>query len=170
MDFLTFAKERYSCRKFSDKPVENEKIERIIDAGLCAPTACNNQPYKIWVLQSEEAVKNAYDVTPCIFGTKIALLVGCDRKTAWVRKFDEHNFAEVDGSIVATQIMLAIHAEGLESTWVGHFDAPALKEKYPELAEYELIAMFPIGYASDDAEPAPGHTNKNERTEMVKYL
>ena len=170
MDFLTFAKERYSCRKFSDKPVENEKIERIIDAGLCAPTACNNQPYKIWVLQSEEAVKNAYDVTPCMFGTKIAFLVGCDRKTAWVRKFDEHNFAEVDGSIVATQIMLAIHAEGLESTWVGHFDAPALKEKYPELAEYELIAMFPIGYAADDAEPAPMHSKKNNRAEMVKYL
>ena len=46
----------------------------------------------------------------------------------------------------------------------------AAAEKYPELAEYELIAMFPIGYAADDAEPAPGHTNKNERTEMVKYL
>lgn len=170
MDFLTFAKERYSCRKFSDKPVEKEKIDTIIEAGLCSPTACNFQPYKIWVLQSEEAVKNAYEVTPCMFGTKIALVVGCDEKIAWVRKFDGKNFADVDGSIVATQLMLAIHDVGLETTWVGHFDSPALKEKYPEMADYNLIAMFPIGYAADDAVPAPLHTQKKAKEEMVKYL
>lgn len=170
MDFLKFAKERYSCRKFSDKPVEKEKIERIIDSGLCAPTACNYQPYKLWVLQSDEAVNYLNDNTPYMFGTKAAILVGCDEKTAWVRKFDNKNFADVDGAIVATQIMLAIHAEGLETTWVGHFDANMLKEKYPEMAEYNLIALFPIGYAAEDAVPSPLHEKKKDKAEMVKYL
>ncbi|MBQ7086529.1 MAG: nitroreductase family protein [Clostridia bacterium] len=170
MDFLKFAKERYSCRKFSDKPVEKEKIERIIDSGLCAPTACNYQPYKLWVLQSDEAVNYLNDNTPYMFGTKAAILVGCDEKTAWVRKFDNKNFADVDGAIVATQIMLAIHAEGLETTWVGHFDANMLKEKYPEMAEYNLIALFPIGYAAEDAVPSPLHEKKKNKAEMVKYL
>ncbi|MBQ6934028.1 MAG: nitroreductase family protein [Clostridia bacterium] len=170
MDFLKFAKERYSCRKFSDKPVEKEKIERIIDSGLCAPTACNYQPYKLWVLQSDEAVNYLNNNTPYMFGTKAAILVGCDEKTAWVRKFDNKNFADVDGAIVATQIMLAIHAEGLETTWVGHFDANMLKEKYPEMAEYNLIALFPIGYAAEDAVPSPLHEKKKDKAEMVKYL
>lgn len=170
MDFLKFAKERYSCRKFSDKPVEMEKVERIIDAGLCAPTACNYQPYKIWVIQSEEAVNAINAITPYMFGTKIALVVGADEKPAWVRKYDQKNFADVDAAIVATHLMLAIHAEGFGTTWIGHFDAPALKEKFPEMAEYNLIAIFPIGYAAEDAVPSPLHEKKNDKDEMVKYL
>ena len=41
MDFLTLAKERYSCRKFSGKEVEQEKLEKIMEAGIAAPTAVN---------------------------------------------------------------------------------------------------------------------------------
>ena len=37
MDFLTLAKERYSCRKFSGKEVEQEKLEKIMEAGIAAP-------------------------------------------------------------------------------------------------------------------------------------
>ena len=44
MDFLTLAKERYSVRKFSDRPVESEKLHKILEAGRAAPTAVNNQP------------------------------------------------------------------------------------------------------------------------------
>ena len=44
MDFLELAKERYSVRKFSDKKVEREKLDAILEAGRCAPTAVNYQP------------------------------------------------------------------------------------------------------------------------------
>lgn len=47
MDFLELAKERYSCRKMNEKSVEKEKIEKILQAGILAPTATNAQPYKI---------------------------------------------------------------------------------------------------------------------------
>ena len=57
MSFLELAKDRYSVRKFSDKPVEQEKIEQILEAAIVAPTACNNQPYKVWVIESEEALE-----------------------------------------------------------------------------------------------------------------
>ena len=170
MDFLTLAKERYSCRKFSDKPVEKEKIEKIIEAGLAAPTACNIQPYKIWVMESEESQSKLREVTNFTFGTNVALVVGCDSEIAWVRKYDGRNFADVDGSIVATHLMLAIHELGLGSTWIGFFDAPKLKEIYPEMAKYDLVAIFPIGYPAEDAVPAAGHTNKKDKAEMVKYL
>ena len=125
---------------------------------------------KKWVIQSEEAVNAVNEITPYMFGTKVALVVGADEKPAWVRKYDKKNFADVDAAIVATQLMLAIHAEGLETTWIGHFDAPALKEKFPEMAEYNLIAIFPIGYAAEDAVPSPLHEKKKDKTEMVKYL
>ena len=170
MEFLDLAKERYSCRKLSDAPVEKEKIEKILNAGLAAPTAVNKQPYKIWVLESDEAVSNIASVTRYTFGAKVFLLVGCRPDEAWVRRADGKNFAEIDGSIVATHMMLEIHDLGLGSTWVGYFDAPKLKEIYPELKDYELIALFPIGYPAEDSEPALMHSVKKDRELTVKYL
>ena len=54
MDFMELAKKRYSVRKFSDKSVEKEKLEQILEAGNIAPTAKNQQPQRVYVLQSEE--------------------------------------------------------------------------------------------------------------------
>ena len=53
-NFLDLAKERYSVRKFTDKPIEKDKLEKILEAAKVAPTAKNLQPVKIYVLQSEE--------------------------------------------------------------------------------------------------------------------
>ena len=55
MEFLKLAHERYSCRSLSSAPVEQEKIDRILEAALAAPTAKNQQPFRIWVLRSAEA-------------------------------------------------------------------------------------------------------------------
>ena len=59
MDFLELAKGRYSVRSFSDKAVEAEKIDKILFAANVSPTACNNQPQKIYILQSEEALNKS---------------------------------------------------------------------------------------------------------------
>lgn len=76
MDFLTLAKERYSCRKFSGKAVEQEKLEKIMEAGIAAPTAVNKQPYKIWLMQSEEARKAIYEVTRFTFDADVFFCSG----------------------------------------------------------------------------------------------
>lgn len=53
MDFLELSKARFSVRSFSERPVELEKLHSILEAGQVSPTACNLQPQKILVLQSE---------------------------------------------------------------------------------------------------------------------
>ena len=78
--------------------------------------------------------------------------------------------ADVDASIVATYIMLAIHNEGLRSTWVGHFDADKLKGFFPQMADYDLIAIFPIGYATEKGVPSPRHTQRKAAVELVEVL
>ncbi len=170
MEFKELVRERFSCRKFADTPVEKEKLEQILSDGLTAPTAKNLQPYKIWVLQSEEAVENVNKVTRCGYGAPLFLLIGADRKEAWVREFDKANFADVDGSIVATQLMLSIHDQGLRSVWVGWFDAPQLQEIYPETKDYDLVAILPVGYAAEDAVPGPNHSKTKPEEELVAYL
>ena len=104
------------------------------------------------------------------FGAGVFLVVGGSADDAWVRQYDGRNFADVDASIVATYIMLAIHNEGLRSTWVGHFDAPKLKEAFPQMADYDLIAIFPVGYATEKGVPSPRHTQRKAAAEIVEVL
>ena len=66
--------------------------------------------------------------------------------------------------------MLAIEAEGLGTTWVGYFDAPRAKELFPEMAECELIALFPIGYRAENARPAYLHEQRRPMSELLERL
>lgn len=171
MTFQELAEKRYSCRKFTEKKVEKELVEKIIKAGMAAPTAVNKQPYKIFWMESEQAKENIKKVTRFTFGADTFLLVVADENEGWVRKYDERKFADVDASIVATHMMLAIEDLGLATTWVGYFDAPLLKDLCPELKDYDLLAIFPIGYAAEDGgEPSERHYQRKEWDEVVKML
>ncbi|WP_288885498.1 nitroreductase family protein [uncultured Eubacterium sp.] len=170
MEFLELAKKRYSCRSISDKPVEDEKIEKILKAGMLAPTAVNFQPFKIWVVKSKEGVEKIGEITTCTFGAPLFFVVGGLEESAWNRKYDGKNFADVDASIVATHMMLEVEDLGLASTWVANFDAVKIKELFPEMADYNLIAMFPVGYANSDAKPSDRHELSKSRDELVKEL
>ena len=55
MTFMELAKSRFSVRAYQPQPIEDEKLQRILEAGRVAPTACNNQPQKIYVVKTEEA-------------------------------------------------------------------------------------------------------------------
>lgn len=65
MDFATLAAERYSLRKFSDRPVEEEKLQAVLESGRSAPTAHNLQPQRILVLRSPEALEKADGCASC---------------------------------------------------------------------------------------------------------
>lgn len=76
MDFLKLARERYSCRQLSDKKVEKEKLDKIIEAGILAPTATNAQPYKIWLIESTEAKEKLAKANRYQFGAEVFFVVG----------------------------------------------------------------------------------------------
>ncbi|MCR5299775.1 MAG: nitroreductase family protein, partial [Erysipelotrichaceae bacterium] len=65
MEFQEVVKNRFSCKKYSDRPVETEKLQKILEAGRLAPTAKNLQEQHIYVLQSEEMLAKVDKVTPC---------------------------------------------------------------------------------------------------------
>ena len=172
MDFIELVHARYSCRKFSDKPVSDELISKILDAGIYAPTAKNVQPVKLWVMKSEEALAKIKSCTPFpwMANAQAVIAVGGTTAGAFVRPSDNRSFEDVDASIVATHIMLAVHALGLGSTWVGYFDTVKAKELFPDMKDYDLVALFPIGYPADDAMPSDRHTLRKSPEEMVKFL
>jgi len=172
MTFSELVKARYSCRKFSDKPVEDSKLTAIIDAGISAPTAKNVQPVKIWVIKSEEALEKIKSCMPFTWtkNIKIFLVIGGTEEGAFVRPSDDRNFKDVDAAIVATHMMLAVEDEGLGTTWIGYFDTVKTKELFPEMKDYDLVAIFPIGYPADDAMPSDRHHVRKDMSEMVSCL
>lgn len=86
MDFYELAKKRYSVRSFSEKQVEPEKLEKILEAGRATPTAKNGQPQKIYVLRSESALGKINSVCRCIFGAKTVIAVGYDENRDWKKR------------------------------------------------------------------------------------
>ncbi len=169
MTFLELAEERYSCRYFSQQAVEQEKIDAILKAAQAAPTAVDKQPFKIFLAADEKAaaVREAGRIR---FVTPLILIVGADPGQAWIRKEDGRNFADVDAAIAATHIMMEVQDLGLGTVWVGHFDAQGLKRAYPQMKDLDLLAVFPIGYPSADAEPSDMHAQRKPVSEMVEEL
>lgn len=171
-DFLTLAGERYSCRRLKGGRIPEEVLNNILEAGRCAPTAHNNQPVKIWVIESQSALEKVKSTAefPFLQAVDCILAVGSEPSSAWVRPFDGKNFADVDAAIVTTQMMLAVQDLGLGTTWVGHFDADKLKAYFPEMIPYNLIALLPLGYPTEEARPSRLHEDRKSKEEYFTRL
>lgn len=78
MEFIELVKNRYSCKNFSGKKVEKEKLDIILEAGRLAPTAKNNQIQRIYVARSKDALIKIDELTPCRYKAPLVLLVAFD--------------------------------------------------------------------------------------------
>ena len=170
MEFLQLSEARYSLRKFSDRPVEAEKLAAILEAGRNAPTAHNLQPQRIFVLRSPEALEKADACTAAHFHPPVILVVAYDPEAAWKRETDGKNHGEIDASIAATQMMLEAADLGLGTTYVGMFEPEKLLAAFPEMAGLCPIAMLPLGYPAEGTHPSRLHADRKPLEELVKYL
>lgn len=101
MNFLELVKARYSVRNYEERPIEQNKLDYIMECVRLAPSAVNFQPWKFAVITEKkllEALKSAYPrewikTAPCI-------IVACgDHNVAWHRKLDNKDHTDVDVSI-----------------------------------------------------------------------
>ena len=168
--FMDLAGERYSVRKFEDRPVEREAIERILEAGMLAPTGCNNQPQRIVAVESREGLEKLKECTRCHFDAPLVFAVCFDKRECWTRPYDGKLSGDIDASIVTTHMMLEAAALGIGSCWVMHYRPEALKEMLGLSDEIESTALLVMGYPADDAAPAPGHTELRPMEELVSYI
>ena len=170
MDFQALSEARYSLRKFSDTPVEEEKLNLILRAGQNAPTAHNFQPQRILVLRSPEALAKADACSGSHFHPPVMLVVAYDPKVSWKREYDGKDHGEIDAAIAATQMMLQAADLGLGTTYVGMFHADQLVEAFPELAGLVPAALLPLGYPAEGAHPSRLHADRIPLADMVTYL
>ena len=158
MDFSELIKQRYYVRKFSSRNVEQEKLDIILEAGRLAPTAKNQQPQRIYVLRSPEAIEKANIVSPCIYGATTVLLICGDTENCWRRPDTGTPGAETDCAIVCTHMMLQAQQLGIGSVMVGMFDSEKARKEFNIPEGTVPYLMLPLGYA--DMGPSERHTDR----------
>lgn len=170
MDFLELATSRYSVRDFSSKPVEEWKIEKILQTAKVAPTAVNYQPQKLYVVKSPEAVAKLAAIRP-LFGAPLAVIVCYDVNRSWKNSRDEgHDSGEVDAAIVCTHMMLQAWELGIGSCWMGAFSPAAVSEAFGIPANEHPVAILPLGYPADGCKPSERHLSYRDGQEWIKKL
>lgn len=170
MSFLQLAAARYSVRKFKNEPVRKEDVDRILQAGHLAPTGCNRQPQRIFVIQSAEAMEKLRPCTKCHFGAPMAMLICYDEAISWKRKYDGADSGWADASIVTTHMMLEAAEIGVGTTWVMHFDPTAVKAAFSLPDNLVPVALMVMGYPAEDAEPMNLHSEFLPMEETIRYL
>ena len=170
MEFKEVVKARYSCKKYSDRQVEKEKLEAILNAGRLAPTAKNLQEQHIYVVQSPEVLAKVDSVTPCRYGAPTVLVVAFDSTNVFTYPGGKRDSGVEDATIVATHMILAAAEEGVDSCWVNFLDPEKMAEVLGLPENEEILMIMDLGYAAEGASPLPNHGNRKELSETVSYL
>lgn len=165
---LDLLKDRYSVRKFSNKMVEQEKLDCILQAGRVSPTAKNFQPQRVIVCRSEDAIKKANLASPCIYGATTVLLVCADFNECWQSENGLYSSLEIDATIVATQMVVEAEEQGLGSCFVLMFDREKTIELFDLPSNIKPVMFIPIGYKDMPAQDR--HYSRKPIEETVNII
>ncbi len=167
MEFEEIIRKRTSVRKFSDKRISEENLNKVLEAGRLAPTAKNNQPIKIYVVSSDEGLNKIDKASRCRYGALTALIV-CGNKENAYHKGDYTTY-EMDSCIVGTHMMLESTNLGIDNIWVESFDENILREEFDIPSELTPVFLMPLGYKAEDCPMNPLHDKRKTLEEIIEY-
>jgi nitroreductase len=166
MDFLEIAKKRYSCRAYKPDPVEDEKLQQVLEAAQVAPTACNLQPFQLIVIHTKGREAQLRRIYSSSWFTQAPLVIcACGIPSESWRRRDGKNYCEVDVTIAMDHLILAAAGLGLGTCWIGAFNPDAAREILGLPDNVEPIAFTPLGYPAD----SPGRKGRKSLDEIVRY-
>jgi nitroreductase len=166
MEFSELISYRGSIRGYQSDPVESENLLAVLEAARIAPTAHNNQPFRIIVIHTEgraDDLRTIYGRPWFVQAPIVICIVGVPIE-GWVRQ-DGKNYYEVDVAIAMDHLILAAHNLGLGTCWVGDFDPVAAREVLRLPEDVVPIAFTPLGYPSKE----PREKLRRSLNELVKY-
>jgi len=166
--FLELAKQRYSCRDYDPRPVEETKLEQVLEAGRVAPSAVNLQPWKFYVVQGEALQKihpvyhrEWFRTAPCV------IIICGDHQVAWKRKSDGKDHCDIDVAITTDHMTLQATELGLATCWICNFDPVATREVLQLPAHLEPVVILPLGYPRDKTNPGRHGEKRKPLSEIV---
>jgi nitroreductase len=166
MEFLELIRKRYSVRAYKSTAVEEEKLHKVLEAAILAPTAANKQPFRLLIIKTEGRQAELKRIYGRDWFVQAPLVIcACAVKAeSWVRR-DGKNYADVDTTIAFDHLILAAHDLGLGTCWIAAFDPAAAREVLKLPAEFEPIAFTPLGYPADQWKPK----KRRPASDLIQY-
>ena len=172
MEYTELIHTRESIRNYDpDRPVPTEILEKILDAGRLAPSACNYQPWKFLVISSPsmlEKVRACYQRDWFKNAPHILVILGLKNK-AWNRSYDGYNSIETDIAIAMTHIILAAENEGVGACWIAAYNPALLKETINPGENQLIFGITPLGYPRSGFQKT-FKKNRKALNEIVVFL
>ncbi len=167
MEFFELIQKRYSVRAYKPTPVEKEKLRKVLEAALLAPTAANRQPFEFVVIPTQGREAELKRIYGREWFTQAPLVICACAKTseAWTRR-DGKNYAEVDTTIAMDHLILAAADLGLGTCWIAAFDPAAAREILGLPPQVEPVAFTPLGYPADEGKPK----KRKSLADLVRYF
>ena len=154
MDMYEAVEKRYSCRGYQDRPVEPDKLDRIMEAARLAPSASNRQEWRFVVVT--DGAKRAKLATIAhgqkFVGQAPVVIAACAVTDGHIMSCGQPCYP-IDVAIALEHVALAATAEGLATCWIGAFEEKPVKRLLSIPDEVRVIQLMPLGYAADKPRP-----------------
>jgi nitroreductase len=172
MEFTELISTRESVRSYDpNRTVPKEILQKILDAGRLAPSACNYQPWRFLVISSApmlEKVKECYKRDWFRDAPHIIVILGL-KDQAWKRSYDGYNSIETDIAIALTHIILAAENEGVGACWIEAYDPVILRETLKLENNQVIYGITPLGYQKSGYKKT-GKKQRKSLDEIVEFL
>ncbi|MBD3183442.1 nitroreductase [Candidatus Poribacteria bacterium] len=154
MELMTAIKTRHSIRAYKDKPIEDEKLKAVLEAGRLAPSARNLQEWRYVIVKDRELRQKMVAAAngQKFVGQAPAIIVACAEGTDHVMPCDELSYP-IDIAISVDHMTLAAAEQGLGTCWIGAFKQDEVKKLLGIPDNIKVVVLLPIGYP--DASPPP---------------
>jgi nitroreductase len=164
MDIFDAMRIRESCRAYqTDKPIEKEKLEKVLEMATLAPSAGNGQPGRFVVVTQRDTLENLAALTqgmgintwvgqaPCIIAVWEQI---ADRMVArYTQRYIDRGWPLVDIGLATENLCLSATAQGLGTCILGWFEEEKAKALLGIPAHNRLALLITIGYPKEPTEP-----------------
>ena len=166
MEFLELVESRYSVRGYKSTPVEEEKLQQVLEAARLAPTANNRQPFRLIVIRPEGREAELRRIYALDWFTQAPVIIcACAvAEEGWVR-LDGKVYVDVDVTIAMDHLILAARSLDLGTCWIADFDPAAAREVLGLPEGVEPIVFTTLGYPA----VAPRRKRRKPLAEIVRY-
>lgn len=170
MAFADLALRRCSIRKYSERPVEQGKLDQVLEAARVAPTAKNLQPWRVHALRSPEALAAFDELTTMRFGAPVVLVFTYDVNEDWKNPLEEGiHSGQQDASIAATYAMLQATELGLGTCWCNYLPNARVAAMLGLPKSERVVLALDVGYPAAEAHPAHLHWKRKPLEDLVDY-
>lgn len=189
MDIFQAIKERRSCRDYDSRPIEEEKLRAVLEAGGWAPSVMNKQPWRFVVIRSPELKQKIFDACEAtkqyafetggwkwlgkfslafLLDAPVMIVLTADPKNTGADQFLPGRGDGYSQSCCAAiqNMLLAAHALGLGGLWFSIYEEQRLKDLLGVPPEIRIVSSLVLGYPAK----APGSVPRKPIEELVSYI